>query len=141
MLKRIVRVWCHIEHVEMAHISMRYSISSNRWEHGSSKCGVDCLSEFLLNSVDIIPSLVVHPLAKKLNWWLSTILLFHRHVEIVNKDNAFFSKWWAINTLSLFLHLSINDHLCLLRCCLRREGKTYISVVFILEFCCHLIHD
>jgi hypothetical protein len=28
-----------------------------------------------------------------------------------------------------------------LRCCLRREGKTYISVVIILEFCCHLIHD
>ena len=57
----------------------------------------------------VLPSLVVHELAQQLNWWLSTILLHLRHVEIIHQNDLLLAQRWAVHTLAPLLQLTIND--------------------------------
>ena len=47
----------------------------------------------------IIPVAIICKLPQQLNRRLGTILLLGRHVQIINKDEALLSHWWAKDAL------------------------------------------
>ncbi len=47
----------------------------------------------------VIPALVVHPLTQQLHWRLSAVRLQRRHVQVIDKDDAFLPKWRPIYSL------------------------------------------
>jgi hypothetical protein len=60
--------------------------------HGSNKHSIDNISEWMLRVFSVVPASLVNELSKDFDWWLSTIVLLLRHVQVVNKDNASHSK-------------------------------------------------
>ena len=95
--------------------------TSSSWEsHSRDEDNVNDLP-LLLFLISVVPALMVHPLADELNWWLSLVLLFLRHVEIINKDTELLSSWWSEHTLSSLLHSFIKGILGLVGTGLSRE--------------------
>jgi len=58
---------------------------------------------------------MIHPLSEEFNRWLSTILLFFRHVKIIDEDNESLSWWRSIDTFSSLIELLIKCVLGLVR--------------------------
>ena len=79
----------------MSKVSLGYCVASSRGrQHGANENYIAELFELL--SVEIIPSLVVHPLSQQFNGRLGSISFFLGHVQVVNENyNALFPFFWA----------------------------------------------
>lgn len=91
------------------------------WTHGTNKVRVNDVSEWMRVILSIVPATLVLVLSKNFDWWLSSVLLNFRHVEIIDEDNASLSEAWAEMTLSNLTQLSIDDILNLVAVGLGRE--------------------
>ena len=138
-LERCIRVWLNINHIEMAHVTVSDRLLTTRRLHSGTESNADSLAELLL-AVELIPALVVHPLAKKLDGRLGSILLLLRHVKIINEDDGTLSSLGSVDTLTPSVHVAINDVLGLIGRCLGREGETEEGPVFVLELGVELLH-
>ena len=119
----LIWVWFDINDIEMSYISSSYRISTTTWgTHCCDKLDLLQVAEIFFISVYFIPSTVVHPLSKQLNRGLCSIFLLLRHIQIIDKNDSFFTKGWPINSLSSLLHLAIYDSLSLICTCLGWEG-------------------
>jgi hypothetical protein len=101
--------------VEMSsHTLSDMSSTTTWWTHGSDKVHLLKMSEWMLIIFSVIPSTLIDPLSKDLNWRLSTIFLDLWHVQIVNEYNTLHSNSWTEMILSQFSEFTINDVLDLI---------------------------
>lgn len=78
------------------------------WTHCCDQNGVDNIAEWLLFVFVLIPSSLVQELPDQLDWRLSPVLFFRRHVQIIHKQDAPTSLG-SVESLSLPVHLSVDD--------------------------------
>jgi hypothetical protein len=76
----------------------QYTSATTWWAHRRDEDNV--LDLHVLLSKSIVPAFVVHPLTEQLERWLSTILLFLWHVEVINEDDVLFTKSRTVTILS-----------------------------------------
>jgi hypothetical protein len=75
--------------------------STTTWRtHSANEDDIFNFHERLFLALSIVPTLMVHPLSEQLDGWLSTILFFLWHVEIINEDHETFTWGWSIDSLS-----------------------------------------
>ena len=67
----------------------------------------------MLSVLAVIPATLVDKLSQDLNGRLCTIILFLRHVEIIDEDNATHSKFGTEVVFASLVNLIINDVLYL----------------------------
>ncbi len=63
----------------------------------------------LTNSLPVIPSFMVHPLSDNFNGRLSTVHLQCWHVEIIDEEHKFFTKWRTKYPFTTFIKFRINN--------------------------------
>ena len=124
----------------MADVAIRDSLLTARGLHGCTERDANELSEFFV-SAQLIPALVVHPLAKQLNRRLRAIALFLWHVEVIDEDDGVLAKFWAIDSFTTSIHVSIDDILGLIGRGLGREGQAQERPIFVLEVIIQLAHN
>ena len=98
--------------------------------HSRDKDDIFNLLEVFLLGFSVVPSLMVHPLADKLNRRLSEVLFSLRHVQIIDKDDIFLAGGRSENTLSTLLKLFIETILGLVGRGLSGESDGDHSVLF-----------
>ncbi len=65
----------------------------------------------------VIEASLINCLSKNFDRWLSSILFFSWHVEVIHKNNQFVTWYlWPIDTLSLFFKARLNVILYLIWC-------------------------
>lgn len=124
----------------MAYITIGNCFRTTWRLHGCAEGNTNGLAEFLL-TIQFIPAFIVHPLTEKFNRRLGAILFFHRHVEIINKNDGFLANFWAPYTLTTSIHATIDYTLSLVSGGLSREGQTKVSPVIVLEAIVKLVED
>lgn len=135
-------VWLDVDDIEVSYIARRNRISAaSWWSHCSCKLYILYNSEFFLRSIDVIPTTVIHPLSKKLNWRLIAPFLFHGHVQIIHKDKAFLTHWGSIDTFPSLFHLAIYDSLCLVWTGLGRKRHVKITPLIVVKTFLKLINN
>lgn len=66
---------------------------------------IEDLSYYLLTyQLPVVPASMIHPLAQKLDGWLGTVRLQHRHVQIVDKEDEMLSHWRTENVFPPVTH-------------------------------------
>jgi len=87
VVHRFLRVGLNIKNIEVTHVTRRYMVAATtRRAHSCNKLYCSNSSELFLIVINLIPSTIVHPLAKKFNRWLSAIHFLLWHIEIIDKD-------------------------------------------------------
>mmetsp|Transcript_20678 Transcript_20678/g.31621 ORF Transcript_20678/g.31621 Transcript_20678/m.31621 type:complete len:466 (-) Transcript_20678:2095-3492(-) len=133
-LQTVIRVGFDVQDVEMANVPLRDRVAAvSRRTHSGSKPHISQLSEFPLRGVDIVPSGIVHPLSEQLDRRLGSELLLLRHVEVINEDNSLLAVLRTVDTLSLLLHLAIDDAFCLVGRGLGREAERVVGPLLVVE--------
>mmetsp|Transcript_11712 Transcript_11712/g.17848 ORF Transcript_11712/g.17848 Transcript_11712/m.17848 type:complete len:936 (+) Transcript_11712:4723-7530(+) len=118
------------QEVEVAHHTSSDGIpTTSRRSHGGDEDDIFNLHEGLLLLRAIVPTLVVHPLAKDFNRRLGSILFLLGHVQIIDEDDESLASGRSINTLSSLFELLIEGVLSLVRRGLCREGDGDVLVV------------
>ena len=109
---------CVREQVEMSHDSVGdKGTTSTRWTHRAQNHQIFKAHE--LQGLTVIPPSMIQELTHQFERWLSSESLFLRHVEIIDKYDAFFADWRTIVALSSLLHLGIDCILSLVSTSLR----------------------
>lgn len=135
ILQAIIWERFNINDIEMSNVTRGDAVSTVTWRtHGSTESDICYLPEGPFWIIYVIPSIVIHPLPEKLNWRLSSIFLFLRHVQIINKDNTLLTSLGSVNTFSLLFHFTINNSLSLVCWSLSWETKSKVEPFFVLEF-------
>lgn len=100
----------------MSNISHCDNVSPSHWRQHSSD-EVDPTKMFEFFSLEVEPASIVHPLTQKLNRRLSTINLFLRHIQVVDKDNYLVATLFrpVLTFTSPGAHLAIDQSLHLVR--------------------------
>lgn len=124
----------------MADVAVRNRLLTTRRLHSCAERDTDELAEFFI-SYELIPALVVHPLAKQFDGRLCIVLLLLRHVEVIDEDDRALAEFGAPYTLTTSIHISIDDVLGLVGRGLGREGQAQESPLVVLEAFIKLAHD
>lgn len=122
----------------MTNVSICNILLAIRGLHSGTESDSYRLAE-LFFTIKIVPALVVHPLAEKLNRGLSTVFLLLRHIEVINEENGMLSELGSVDTLTTLVHEAINDTLGLVSRGLGRKCKTQECPFIILETIVKLI--
>jgi hypothetical protein len=77
------------------------------WAHSGNKDNILQLHEIFGGS--IVPSFMVHPLSKQLNWGLCKVLFFLGHVQVINEVNKFFTDGGTVDTFTTLVKLLIDS--------------------------------
>ena len=86
-IKGLVLKWLSVKQVVVPQVPESNRIAAcRRGQHSSGKH--DVLKELELLRVQVVPTLSVHPLTKKLDRRLRPVTLLLRHVQIVDKNDA-----------------------------------------------------
>ena len=89
-----------IEHMEGRNDTRsNHSSTTTGFSHSGDQLKV--LNNVRLEFLSVVPESGVNDLTDELNWRLSTIVIFSRHVEVINESNSFF-----LSLLRLVLILS-----------------------------------
>ena len=70
-------------------------LTAGGWAHSTDENDVCDLLQLVALVIVIVPLLVIHPLTKQLDRWLSTLFLNCRHIHIIDKDNELLVIGWA----------------------------------------------
>lgn len=92
----------------MSNVSICNSLLATRGLHGSTENDGNSVTEILF-SIELVPTAVIHPLAKEFNRGLGSVLLFLGHVEVINENDGLLSKLWSIHSFTPSIHVSIDD--------------------------------
>lgn len=77
------------------------------YSHCSHENHVNQMIHFV--RLKVIEASLINCLSKNFDRWLSSILFFSRHVEVIDKNNQFVTWYfWPIDTLSLFFKARLN---------------------------------
>ena len=104
--------------------------STSWWSHGGNEDDILNFHEWLFLLRSIIPTFVVHPLSKDLDWRLCTVNFLLGHIQIINEYDESFACWWSINTFSSLFKLLIKSILRLVCRGLSRECNWNVLVFF-----------
>ena len=77
--------------------------------HSGDQDDIDESIEGLLLRLSVIPATVIGELTKKLDGWLSSKLLLHWHVEVIDEDDEPFAVRWSVHSQSTLLTLVIDE--------------------------------
>jgi hypothetical protein len=90
--------------------------------HAVKISNVDGMLKDFIFFLEIIESLLIKKLPQKLNWWLRSILLFDRHIKIIDKNDNLRNTFWTNDMLTTSLiKFSLNLLLYLSTGCSRAE--------------------
>lgn len=91
--------------------------------HSGDQDDIDESVEGLLLRLSVVPATVIGELTKKLDGWLSSILLLHWHVEVIDEDDEPLAVWWSVHSQSTLLTLVVDEVLSLVGRSLSGEGN------------------
>eukprot|EP00964_Phaeocystis_antarctica_P055483 scaffold32640_cov63-Phaeocystis_antarctica.AAC.1 len=110
LLQRAVLVVDAPHHVVVPQVAWRHRVAPAAGRaHGRDELQVDQLAEGAL--LQVVPAVVVHPLAQQLDGRLRAVLLEHGHVEVVDEDDALLAKGRAEDALPPLVELAVDDAL------------------------------
>ena len=101
------------EHIEVTHKPVCDESSTSSWWPHSTKDN-QVFKFHKKQSLSIIPAFVIHKLPNQLKGRLCSIGFLFGHVQIINKNYAFFAYGWTVVSFSSFLHLTVDGILGLI---------------------------